>query len=94
MTCALLRPVACSVVLLGALIQSPSRLGAQSATQSATQSTTQSATSPAAPQPPRPTPLVLTTTAWPDGGVIPVKYSQAGSSCLPYSAGPTCRQAP
>ena len=28
-------------------------------------------------QPPRP-PLTLTTTAWPDGGQIPAKYTQAG----------------
>ena len=75
MTRTLLRPVACFAVLLGALIPSPSRLGAQSATQSATPS--------AAPQPARPTPLVLTTTAWPDGGVIPVKYSQAGEQLSP-----------
>jgi Raf kinase inhibitor-like YbhB/YbcL family protein len=34
-------------------------------------------------QPPRPAPLTLTTTAWPDGGVIPVKYSQAGEQLSP-----------
>lgn len=31
----------------------------------------------------RPAPLTLTTTAWPDGGVIPVKYSQAGEQLSP-----------
>jgi Raf kinase inhibitor-like YbhB/YbcL family protein len=34
-------------------------------------------------QPARPTPLVLTTTAWPDGGVIPVQFSQAGEQRSP-----------
>lgn len=34
-------------------------------------------------QPPRPAPLTLTTTAWPDGGVIPVRYSQAGEQLSP-----------
>jgi Raf kinase inhibitor-like YbhB/YbcL family protein len=33
--------------------------------------------------PPRPAPLTLTTTAWPDGGVIPVRYSQAGEQVSP-----------
>lgn len=33
-------------------------------------------------QPPRP-PMVLTTTAFPDGGQIPVKYSQAGEQVSP-----------
>jgi len=32
---------------------------------------------------PRPTPMVLTTTAWPDGGPIPVKYTQAGEQVSP-----------
>jgi Raf kinase inhibitor-like YbhB/YbcL family protein len=32
---------------------------------------------------PRPAPLTLTTTAWPDGGVIPIKYSQAGDQVSP-----------
>jgi Raf kinase inhibitor-like YbhB/YbcL family protein len=41
---------------------------------------------PAAPaQPPRP-PLILTTTAFPDGGPIPVKYSQAGEQVSPALA--------
>ncbi len=31
----------------------------------------------------RPAPLTLTTVAWPDGGVIPVKYSQAGEQLSP-----------
>lgn len=34
-------------------------------------------------QPPRPAPLTLTTTAWPDGGIIPVKFSQAGEQRSP-----------
>jgi Raf kinase inhibitor-like YbhB/YbcL family protein len=38
---------------------------------------------PPAAQPPRPAPLTLTTTAWPDGGVIPVKFSQAGEQLSP-----------
>lgn len=41
----------------------------------------------AAAQPPapaqRPAPLTLTTSAWPDGGVIPIKYSQAGEQLSP-----------
>lgn len=41
---------------------------------------------PAAPaQPPRP-PLILTTTAFPDGGPIPVKYTQAGEQVSPALA--------
>lgn len=32
---------------------------------------------------PRPPGLTLTSTAWPDGGQIPVKYAQAGSSTSP-----------
>jgi len=35
------------------------------------------------PAAPRPAPLTLTTTAWPDGGVIPIKYSQAGEQLSP-----------
>jgi Raf kinase inhibitor-like YbhB/YbcL family protein len=31
----------------------------------------------------RPTPMILTTTAWPDGGVIPPKYTQAGEQVSP-----------
>lgn len=31
----------------------------------------------------RPTPMILTTTAWPDGGQIPVKYTQAGEQVSP-----------
>src|SRR6266566_7669865 len=31
----------------------------------------------------RPTPMVLTTTAWPDGGQIPAKYTQAGEQVSP-----------
>jgi Raf kinase inhibitor-like YbhB/YbcL family protein len=31
----------------------------------------------------RPAPMVLTTTAWPDGGPIPVKYTQAGEQVSP-----------
>jgi len=34
-------------------------------------------------QPPRPAPLTLSTLAWPDGGVIPVQYSQAGEQRSP-----------
>ena len=44
-------------------------------------STASAQTTPAAP--PRPAPLTLTTTAWPDGGVIPVKFSQAGEQLSP-----------
>jgi Raf kinase inhibitor-like YbhB/YbcL family protein len=32
---------------------------------------------------PRPTPMVLTTTAWADGAQIPVKYTQAGEQVSP-----------
>ncbi len=39
----------------------------------------QSTAAPAA----RPAPMVLTTLAWPDGGVIPIKYSQAGEQRSP-----------
>ena len=35
------------------------------------------------PAAPRPTPLTLTTTAWPDGGVIPIRHSQAGEQLSP-----------
>jgi Raf kinase inhibitor-like YbhB/YbcL family protein len=31
----------------------------------------------------RPTPMILTTTAWPDGGQIPVRYTQAGEQVSP-----------
>ncbi len=31
----------------------------------------------------RPTPMSLTTSAWPDGGVIPIKFSQAGEQLSP-----------
>src|SRR5438094_6042945 len=31
----------------------------------------------------RPTPMALPTTAWPDGGVIPPKYTQAGDQTSP-----------
>jgi len=31
----------------------------------------------------RPTPMILTTTAWPDGAQIPVKYTQAGEQVSP-----------
>jgi len=44
-------------------------------------STAQAQTPPAAP--PRPAPLALTTTAWPDGGVIPIRYTQAGEQVSP-----------
>ncbi len=40
----------------------------------------------ATPAPPRPAPLTLTTMAWPDGGVIPVRYSQAGEQVSPALA--------
>ena len=43
--------------------------------------TAQAQTPPAAP--PRPTPLTLATSAWPDGGVIPIKYTQAGEQLSP-----------
>jgi Raf kinase inhibitor-like YbhB/YbcL family protein len=36
-----------------------------------------------APAAQRPAPMVLTTTAWPDGGVIPPKYTQAGDQTSP-----------
>jgi hypothetical protein len=39
------------------------------------------ATPPSATQ--RPTPMILTTTAWPDGAQIPVKYTQAGEQVSP-----------
>ncbi|MCC6244637.1 MAG: YbhB/YbcL family Raf kinase inhibitor-like protein [Gemmatimonadaceae bacterium] len=35
------------------------------------------------PATPRPAPLTMTTTAWPDGGVIPIKFSQAGEQLSP-----------
>jgi Raf kinase inhibitor-like YbhB/YbcL family protein len=41
----------------------------------------QAQTPPAAP--PRPTPLTLTSASWPDGGVIPIKYTQAGEQVSP-----------
>lgn len=36
-----------------------------------------------APAPPRTPPMILTTTAWPDGQQIPVKYTQAGEQVSP-----------
>jgi Raf kinase inhibitor-like YbhB/YbcL family protein len=36
-----------------------------------------------APAAPRVPPLTLTTTAWPDGGIIPIKYTQAGEQLSP-----------
>ncbi len=44
--------------------------------------TTASAQTPPA-TPPRPAPLTMTTTAWPDGSVIPNKYTQAGEQLSP-----------
>jgi len=41
----------------------------------------QAQTPPAAP--PRPTPLTLASTSWPDCGVIPIKYTQAGEQLSP-----------
>lgn len=35
------------------------------------------------PATPRPAPLTMTTTAWPDGGTIPIKFSQAGEQLSP-----------
>ena len=35
------------------------------------------------PATPRPAPLTMTTTAWPDGGIIPIKFSQAGEQLSP-----------
>ena len=32
---------------------------------------------------PRPTPMFLTTTSWPDGGIIPPKHTQAGEQISP-----------
>jgi Raf kinase inhibitor-like YbhB/YbcL family protein len=32
---------------------------------------------------PRPAPMVLTTSGWPDGGLIPLKYTQAGEQVSP-----------
>ncbi len=36
-----------------------------------------------APTQPRPNPMILTISGWPDGGIIPVKYSQAGEQVSP-----------
>jgi Raf kinase inhibitor-like YbhB/YbcL family protein len=36
-----------------------------------------------APATQRPAPMILTTTAWPDGGQIPAKYTQAGEQVSP-----------
>jgi len=55
--------------LVVALALTPSGLGAQAPVGQ-----------PATPPPP---PLTLTTTAFPDGGVIPIKYSQAGEQVSP-----------
>src|SRR5437016_12504572 len=55
--------------LASLLLVAPFTLSAQGAAPAATQ--------------PRPTPMNLTTTAWPDGGVIPPRYTQAGEQVSP-----------
>ena len=65
------RPLLPLAALVGAVLLCPASLVAQA-----------SGATPAT-QPPRPVPLTLTTTAWPDGGIIPVKHSQAGEQLSP-----------
>ena len=46
-------------------------------------STARAQVTPTTPPAQRPPPMVLTTSAWPDGGQIPVKYTQAGEQVSP-----------
>ena len=46
-------------------------------------STAHAQVTPTTPPAQRPAPMVLTTSAWPDGGQIPVKYTQAGEQVSP-----------
>ena len=46
-------------------------------------STVHAQVTPTTPPAQRPPPMVLTTSAWPDGGQIPVKYTQAGEQVSP-----------
>src|SRR5215216_623158 len=64
-------PLAGSALILFAFAASASALGAQN---------------PPSPAPQRPTPMVLTISAWPDGAQIPVKYTQAGEQVSPALA--------